>query len=99
MKKLIKKDKNIRRIIRKYESTRTILKSITKNTNFANTIRWNAALMLNNLPKDSCKTRAVNRCLLTGRNAKLNKSYRFSRLAFLRLVRFGNISGFRKATW
>jgi len=37
--------------------------------------------------------------LLTGRKSKVNKSYKFSRLSFLRLARNGLIVGLKKSSW
>ena len=99
MKKLIQKDKQNRFNIKKYERKRFILKSIIKNSFIANLTRWNAVLKLTNIPSNSSETYIINRCILTGRKKRFHKFFKFSRLEFLKLVRFGYINGMRKSSW
>jgi len=99
MKKLIYKDKKNRVNFKKLEKKKFILKSILYNTNLPVTTRWNAVLIMTNLPKNSSKTHLVKRCILTGRNKIYTKNYKFSRLVLLRLIRSGYLSGMKKATW
>jgi len=99
MKKLIEKDKHKRKLVSKLETKRIILKTIVRNKNFLNTIRWSANLQLSDLFLNSSKTRLVNRCILTGRKSKLTKSFRFSRLVFLKLARNGMLTGLKKSSW
>lgn len=57
-------------------------------------------LKLSNLSINLNKTRFVNRCVLTKRKAKFNKTFKkFSRLSFLRLARSGCIVGLKKSSW
>lgn len=97
MKNQIQKDKIKRNLNLKFENKRIILKSIIKNNNICKTIRWNSELKLTEINLNSYKNRMVNRCVLTGRKGKFNKSFRFSRLSFLRLARKGFISGLKKS--
>ena len=99
MKNLVQKDKQFRVDVKKFERKRLILKSIIKNTYFADIIRWNAILKLTELPSRSSKVYITNRCMLTGRRKYINEFYRFSRIEFLKLARSGNISNLRKSTW
>jgi ribosomal protein S14 len=100
MRNQIQKDSNIRNFFSKQELTSNILKNITKNKNFALTLKWNATLKLSKLFVNFNKTRFVNRCVLTGRKAKFNKIFKkFSRLSFLRLARSGRIVGLIKSSW
>lgn len=100
MKKKVQKDKKIRLNFKTKELKQHILKSIVKNENLVFLVKWNAVLKLSNLPKNSNKIRSVNRCVLTSRKAKFTRIYKkFSRLSFLRLVRFGHLSGVQKSSW
>ena len=99
MKKKLISDAKKRKIVNKFETDLFIYKSILKNFNFSNIIRWNALLKLSDLPKNSCEVRLNKRCNITGRKSSCNSLYRFSRLVFLRLLRSGDISGFKKSSW
>lgn len=99
MKKLLEKDKCRRQIVSNLETKRIVLKSIVRNHNLLDITRWSANLDLSDLSANSSKCRVVNRCLLTGRKSKVNKSYKFSRLSFLRLARNGLIVGLKKSSW
>ena len=76
-----------------------ILSSIFKNSSLSVFIRWNALNKLNNFPKNTSKVRVNQRCIVTGRNSKINKRFKFSRLQFLQLSRKGLISGIKNSTW
>lgn len=99
MKKLIQKDKKNRLSLNQTETKKFILKTMVKNMNFSNLIRWNAIFKLITLPSSSSHTFITNRCVLTGRNKRVNKHYKFSRIAFLKLVRSGHIFGMKKSVW
>lgn len=99
MKNLIEKDKYRRKLVSEYETKRAILKSIIRNRNLVDKVRWSANIELSDLTVNSSKCRTVNRCILTGRKNKIRKFYNFSRLSFLRLARNGLIAGLRKSSW
>lgn len=100
MKKLIKNDINIRNNYKKIEKKRFILKSIFKNENFFQLIRWNAFYNLQNLlDKKNYKVSIVSRCLKTINKKRFNKLTYFSRHVFLKLLRSGFLSGIKKASW
>ena len=98
MKKLVYKDISKRKTVSNYLNKKTILKGIYNNSCLSTFIRWKAIDSLVNLPKNASLTRVKSRCIITGKNSKNNKFYRFSRLTFLRLARAGSISGLRKST-
>jgi ribosomal protein S14 len=100
MQKQIQKDSNIRKLFTKQELISNILKNLIKNESFSLILKWNAVLKLSNLSINLNKTRFVNRCVLTKRKAKFNKTFKkFSRLSFLRLARSGCIVGLKKSSW
>lgn len=99
MKKLIYLDDKNRLFFKQAELLQIVLKSIIKNTNLLNSIRWNAVLKLSSMSKKSSKTGLVNCCVVTGRYSKIHYLYKFSRLVFLKLARFGYLPGIKKSTW
>jgi small subunit ribosomal protein S14 len=98
MKKKLIQEKKKRKIVNLFETDSFIYKSIFKNFNFPNNVRWNALLHLSKLPQNSRKGRLNKRCTLSGRKSSFNSLYRFSRLVFLRLARQGEILGLKKSS-
>jgi ribosomal protein S14 len=99
MKKFIQKDKKNREFVKQFEFSRFILKSIIKNASYSNMTRWNAVLLLAELPVNSSEIRLINRCIITGNKKRVNNLYNYSRMVFLKLIRSGYISGIKKSTW
>lgn len=81
------------------ETKRFVLKNIILNTNLVKSTRWKASKKLTKMLKMSSSVYYVNRCILTGRRKRINKLYSFSRIMFLRLVRFGYLNGLKKSSW
>lgn len=99
MKNIIQRNKQNRKLAFQFENIRLILKSIIKNKFFFSTIRWNAILKLENLPKNSSKSKFNKRCILTNRKKGMVSKFKLSRLAFLKMSRLGQISGIKKSVW
>ena len=99
MKSILQRDKKKRNHIYKSEHNLFIIKNISKNTLFKSSMRLNTSIILFNLSKNNFKNRAVNRCIFTYRKSKIHSSFRFSRLFFLKVSRFGLISGLKKSCW
>lgn len=99
MKKLLEKDKKIRLNLNKNEKTFLVLISIFKNLNFLSLIRWNAFLKLKLLKQKSSEISLSNRCLNSFNKKRFNKLTNFSRNIFLKLVRSGQIYGFKRSNW
>jgi len=99
MKKLIEKDKNLRKQIQIKDYHHYILKSIFKNFNFFILIRWNAFIKLKNLNENKSQVVLNNRCLYTINKKRFNKLTCFSRHVFLKLIRTGNVCGVKKISW
>lgn len=99
MKKLLEKDKKVRKTIYIFEKKKFILKSIYQNLNFFNLIRWKAYLNLNLLPTKSSKTLITNRCVKTIHKKKFNKLTNFSRIVFLKLVKLNQLNNIYKGSW
>ncbi len=99
MKSLFQKDKQLRKKIVNIEKKQFILKAIFKNFNFLRLIRWNAFLKLRSISVNSSKVLLSNRCLYGINKKRFNKFSNFSRNIFLKLIRSGQINGFKKASW
>ncbi len=98
MKKLFAKDKENRRHVKQLELKQFILKQISTNSNFVQTVRWNALYELNRT-KQGSKTVLSNRCVKTINKKTFHKFTNLSRTVFLKLVKSGQISGMRKSSW
>ena len=99
MKKLVEKDKKIRKLIKGVEKKKFIFQTISNNTNLSNLIRFNAFHNLSFLPTRASKTFVSNRCVNTFNKKKSNKLTHFSRIIFLRLARNHKIHGLTKSSW
>lgn len=99
MKKLARKDKKKRINNSKIELKSKIFKSLTKNFNLTNNVRWNATLKLTDFPVKLNKISLNNRCILTFRRASFKQLYSISRLVFLKLSRENIIYGVKKNIW
>jgi ribosomal protein S14 len=97
--KTIQKNRKYRFIIYKSEKKKKVIKSIVENYNYLKTLRWNVLTKLYNFPFFNSKTCLVFKCILKGSKKTVNKFYHYSRHTFLKLVRFGIISGLEKASW
>jgi ribosomal protein S14 len=98
MKKLLEKDKKIRKNIKILEQKKFILKTIYYNFWFINLIRLNALDGLNKLSNRSSKTFISNKCVLTRNKKRFNKLTSFSRIIFRQLAKKEKISGIYKSS-
>ena len=99
MKKLLEKDKKVRKKIKKLEKKKFILKTISNNLNLPDLVRFNAFNNLNEMPKNTSKSFISNRCVNTINKKKFNKLTNYSRIIFLKLARHKSIYGLNKSSW
>ena len=99
MKKLVRKDLKKRKKLMLVEKEKFIFKNLINNYNFKNDTKEKIGFNLYKKFSPSYLTQINNRCIITRRKKNLNKFFRFSRLAFLKLVNFGFIFGFKKSSW
>lgn len=99
MKKLLEKDKKVRKKIKKLEKKKLILKVIQNNLTLPYLFRFNASNNLNAMPKQASKTLISNRCIATINKKKFGKLTNYSRIFFLKLVRNKKIYGLSRASW
>ncbi len=98
-KSAVERDKKRRKLAKKYASKRATLKAIAADTTLSNEERFAARLKLAALPRNSSKTRIVNRCEVTGRPRGYYRKLRMSRIALRDLASTGRIPGMVESSW
>ena len=101
MAKLSAINKNNRRIklVNKYYKKRKELKKIVMNKKLSLEERFKAQQKLSKLPRNSSKTRIMNRCQITGRPHGVYRKLKISRIALRKLGLEGKIPGMVKSSW
>ena len=99
MKKIFAKDQKNRISLKQQELNRFVLKQISSDSNFSKILKWNALYKLIIMTEKGFKTRISNRCVKTINKKTFNKMSNFSRTVFIKLVKSGQLSGFRKSSW
>ena len=98
-KSAINRDQKRRKLVAQYAEKRAKLKSMTKDGSLSMEERFQAQLKLNELPRNSSKTRLHNRCEVTGRPKAYYRKLRMSRIALRDLASKGQIPGMVKSSW
>ena len=98
-KSAVEKNQNRREMVRKYATKRAELKVIVRDRARAPEERFEATLLLAELPRNSAKVRVRNRCALTGRPRGYHRKFGMSRIALRDLGSAGQIPGLVKASW
>ena len=101
MAKLSSVNKNNRRIklSDKYFKKRKDLKKIIMNKKLGLEERFKAQQKLSKLPRNSSKTRVMNRCQITGRPHGVYRKLKISRIALRDMASAGKIPGIIKSSW
>ena len=101
MAKLSSINKNNRRIklMKRFLNKRKKLKKIIMDKKISLEDRFKAQQKLSKMPRDSSKTRVVNRCQITGRPHGVYRKLRISRIALRKLTLEGKIPGMVKSSW
>ncbi len=101
MAKLSSVNKNNKRIklMNKFYLKRKKLKEIIMNKKLPLEERFKAQQKLSNLPRNSSKTRVMNRCEITGRPHGVYRKLKISRIALRELGLEGKIPGMVKSSW
>ena len=101
MAKLSSINKNNKRInlSNKFYNKREKLKKIIMNKKLPLEERFKAQQKLSKLPRNSSKTRVMNRCQITGRPHGVYRKLKISRIAFRQLGLQGKIPGLVKSSW
>ena len=101
MAKLSSINKNNKRIklSNKFFKKRQALKKIIMNKNLTLEERFKAQQKLSSLPRNSAKSRVMNRCQITGRPHGVYRKLKISRIALRQLGLEGKIPGMIKSSW
>ena len=101
MAKLSSINKNNRRIklSNRLLNKRKKLKKIIMDKKISLEERFKAQQKLSKLPRNSAKTRVVNRCQITGRPHGVYRKLKISRIALRKLTLEGKIPGMVKSSW
>nr|KAJ0187867.1 hypothetical protein LSAT_V11C900460690 [Lactuca sativa] len=83
-------DQQRRLLAEKYELRRKLYKAFSKDTDLPNDVREKHRCKLADLPRNSSFTRAVNRCVFTGRARSVYQMFRVSRIVFRDLASRAN---------
>ncbi len=95
----VEKNKKRIKLAKKFEAKRKKLKKIVMNKKINLNERFEAALKLAKLPKNSAKNRIRNRCEITGRPHGYYRKLKMSRIALRELASMGKIPGMTKSSW
>lgn len=95
----VQKNLKRQRMVAQYASKRAALKAIIKNRETPMAERFAAQLKLNELPRDSSKSRVRNRCEISGRPRGVYRKLRMSRIALRDFGATGKIPGIVKSSW
>ncbi len=96
---MVERDKKRSRLVKKYAAKRAELKAIIKDQNVPADERFQAALQLAELPRNSSKVRQRNRCALTGRPHGYYRKFNLSRIALRDLASRSELPGVTKSSW
>ena len=98
-KAMIEREKKRERLVKKFAAKRAELKEIAKDGSLPMEDRFKARLKLAKLPRNSAKTRVMNRCEITGRPHGVYRKLKISRIALRQLGLQGKIPGLVKSSW
>ncbi len=98
-KSTIEKNKHRRELDAKYAAKREALLATANDESKSMEERFEARLKLAELPRNSSKTRIVNRCAVTGRPRAYYRKLGMSRIALRELGSQGLIPGLVKSSW
>ena len=95
----VEKNNRRRRLAKQYAGRRARLKAIVKDRTKPMEERFEAALKLAELPRNSAPSRIRNRCEITGRPRGYYRKHKLSRIALRELGSKGLIPGLVKSSW
>jgi small subunit ribosomal protein S14 len=98
-KSAVEKNRNRRRMVERYAAKRLELRKLVRDRTRPAEERFEATLLLAELPRNSARVRLRNRCALTGRPRGYHRKFGMSRIALRELGSAGQIPGLVKASW
>lgn len=93
--------KNQQRIatVKKYAAKRAELQAIIRSSKSSYEDKQEAMKKIRKLPRNSSRTRVVNRCHLTGRPRGFYRKFGLGRLELRKKAMTGQLPGVTKASW
>jgi small subunit ribosomal protein S14 len=98
-KSMIAREFKRKQLVQKYDVKRKSLKEIIRDPKTTFEDKESAQLQLQKLPRDSSRTRARNRCNLTGRPHGYYRKFGLSRNKLREATMRGDVPGVVKASW
>ena len=95
----VKKNNKRINLSNRYFNKRKKLKKIVMDKKISLEERFKAQQKLSKLPRNSAKTRVVNRCQISGRPHGVYRKLKISRIALRKLTLEGKIPGMVKSSW
>ena len=99
MKKLIRKDKKLRKLIKFLDKKIFVFKLISKNLHLFILLRYKASLSLKKLLEYKSSVSISNRCIKSGSRKRFNSKTLENRSIFLKKIYKGKIVGMQRSTW
>jgi small subunit ribosomal protein S14 len=96
---LVNREKKRRGTVKKYSARRAELIATTQNTRLSDEERYNARMLLQQLPRNASPVRLRNRCALTGRPRGTFRKFGLARNKLREIALRGEIPGVTKASW
>src|SRR5689334_25448437 len=96
---LVNRDQKRRQAVKKYATKRAELIATTQNTRLSDEERYNARMLLQQLPRNASPVRLRNRCALTGRPRGTFRKFGLGRNKIREIAMRGEIPGMIKASW
>ena len=93
-----KNNKRIKLSVKLFKK-RQMLKKIIMDKKLPLEERFKAQQKLSKLPRNSAKTRVMNRCQITGRPHGVYRKLKISRIALRDMASSGKIPGITKSSW
>ncbi|MFT6270793.1 MAG: small subunit ribosomal protein S14 [Alphaproteobacteria bacterium] len=87
------------KLVKKFSVKRDALKATINDVNVSEEERWDAVLKLQQLPRDSSRSRQQNRCRITGRPHGFLRKFGLSRIKLREAAMRGEVPGLKKASW
>ena len=95
----VEKNNRRRKLVDSYAAKRKALKDVVMDQSKSLEERFRAQLKLNELPRNSSKTRIRNRCEVTGRPRAFYRKLKMSRIALRDHASQGLVPGMVKSSW
>lgn len=93
------RDQKRDRMIQKYAEKRAALRKKMKDQSISPEDKFEIMAQLAKLPRNSCRTRATSRCVVSGRARGVYRKFGLSRIAFRELALSGDLPGVTKSSW